>query len=71
MPGAEEKVKAQLVLEISAGHKIAKKLKKLYKDDPETLKKYTKLLYGEACLIGGKPIEDPAEHSELICELML
>ena len=71
MPGAEEKVKAQLVLEISAGHKIAKKLKKLYKDDPGTLKKYTKLLYGEACLIGGKPIEDPAEHSELICELML
>lgn len=72
MPGsADNKVKAQLVLEISAGHKIAKKLKKLYKDDPETLKKYTKLLYGEACLIGGKPIDDPAEHSELVCELMV
>ena len=72
MPGsADNKVKAQLVLEISAGHKIAKKLKKLYKDDPETLKKYTKLLYGEACLIGGKPIDDPAEHSELVCELMI
>ncbi|MBR3300804.1 MAG: molecular chaperone HtpG, partial [Clostridia bacterium] len=68
MPGsADNKVKAQLVLEISAGHKIAKKLKKLYKDDPETLKKYTKLRYGEACLIGGKPIDDPAEHSELVC----
>ncbi|MBO4467900.1 MAG: molecular chaperone HtpG [Clostridia bacterium] len=72
MPGAaDNKVKAQLVLEISASHKIAEKLKKLYNDDPETLKKYTKLLYGEACLIGGKPIDDPAEHSELVCELML
>ncbi len=71
MPGAEEKIKAQLVLEINASHKIADKLKRLYKDDPETLKKYAKLLYGEACLIGGKPIDNPGEHSELVCELMV
>ena len=71
MPGAaDNKGKAQLVLEISATHKLAEKLKELYGKDNETLGKYAKLLYGEACLIGGKPIENPAEHSALVCELM-
>ncbi|MCQ2440847.1 MAG: molecular chaperone HtpG [Clostridia bacterium] len=70
MPGANEKVKAQLVLEINAEHPVAEKLKTLYKDDKETLNKYAKLLYAEACLIGGRSVEDPVEHSRLICELM-
>lgn len=70
MPGADEKVKAQLVLEINAGHPVAEKLKSLYKEDKETLCKYAKLLYAEACLIGGRSVENPVEHSSLICELM-
>ena len=70
MPGANEKVKAQLVLEINSEHPVAEKLKVLYKDDKETLNKYAKLLYAEACLIGGRSVEDPVEHSRLICELM-
>ncbi len=72
MPGAEQnKVKAQIVLEINAKHPVAEKLKALFADDKETLGKYAKLLYGEACLIGGKPVDDPVEHSRLICELMV
>ncbi len=71
MPGANEQIKAKLTLEISAQHPIAEKLTLLCGKDNETLKKYAKLLYGEACLIGGKSIDDPAEHSKLICELML
>ena len=71
MPGAEQnKVKAQLVLEINANHPIAEKLKTLYTEDKETLGKYAKLLYGEACLIGGQSVPDPAEHSALVCELL-
>ena len=71
MPGAEDnKVKAQIVLEINAEHPIAEKLKTLYNDDKDTLSKYAKLLYAEACLIGGRMVENPAEHSALICELM-
>ncbi|MCQ2455069.1 MAG: molecular chaperone HtpG [Clostridia bacterium] len=71
MPGSDQnKVKAQLVLEISATQKIADKLKELYNTDKETLGKYAKLLYGEACLIGGKPVENPAEHTALVLELM-
>lgn len=71
MPGASEnKVKAQLVLEVNANHPIAEKLKNLYNEDKETLSKYAKLLYGEACLIGGAGVPDPVEHSNLVCELM-
>ncbi len=70
MPGANDKVKAQLVLEINASHPIAEKLKVLYENDKESLKKYAKLLYGEACLISGAGIPDPLEHSNLVCELM-
>ncbi|MBP3706912.1 MAG: molecular chaperone HtpG [Clostridia bacterium] len=70
MPGDENKVKAQTVLEINVSHPIAQKLKELFANDTDTLEKYTKLLYSESCLIGGRSIEDPAEHSKLICELM-
>ena len=71
MPGAaDQKVKAQVVLEINATHPVAEKLKALYNEDKETLNKYAKLLYGEACLISGNGIDDPVEHSNLVCELM-
>ena len=70
MPGANDKVKAQLVLEINATHPIADKLRTLYSEDKETLAKYAKLLYGEACLISGTGVPDPVEHSNLVCELM-
>ncbi len=71
MPGSgENKVKAQLVLEINAEHSIAEKLQSLYESDRDTLFSYTKLLYGEACLIAGRSIDDVAEHSRLVCELL-
>lgn len=71
MPGAQDKVKAKLVLEISSEHPISNKLTELFDKDKETVGEYAKLLYDEACLIGGKNIDDPAEHSKLICKLML
>ena len=70
MPGAEQKVKAQIVLEINSAHEIAERLKALFEGDKDTLSKYTKLLYNSACLIGGKAVDDPLEHSNLLCELM-
>lgn len=71
MPGGEDnKVKAQIVLEINAEHAIAEKLKCLYNEDKDALAKYAKILYAEACLIGVRTVENPAEHSTLICELL-
>ena len=72
MPGADGMApKASIVLEINASHPIAKKLGEVYEADKEKLKKYAKLLYAEACLIGGAPIDDPKELTELISELMI
>ena len=70
MPGASG-VKASLVLEINANHAIADKLSDLFETDRDTLDKYAKLLNAQARLIGGMSIENPAEFSSLICELML
>ncbi|MBQ7739987.1 MAG: molecular chaperone HtpG [Eubacterium sp.] len=67
MPGADENVKAQLVLEINSEHSIAEKL--LNADD-EKLEKYTKILYNQARLIAGLSINNPTEFSDTICEMM-
>lgn len=69
MPNASG-VKANVVLEINKNHAVAEKLKSLYAEDKERVKKYAKLLYSQGCLIAGKSIDNPAELSELICELM-
>ena len=72
MPGADAMApKANTVLEINMNHPIAEKLKSLYESDKERLEKYAKILYAEACLIGGVALENPAELTELISELMV
>ena len=72
MPGAEaEAPKANVVLEINKDHPVASKIKQLYESDKEKLSSYAKILYNEACLIGGVAIENPAEFCELISELMI
>jgi molecular chaperone HtpG len=71
MPGAgDNKIKATVVLDININHPVADKIKSVYADCPDDLEKYAKLLYGEACLIAGRSIDDPVEHSKLVCEFM-
>lgn len=69
MPNNQE-VKAETVLEINEKHPIATKLKKLYAEDKEDLKKYIKVLYAQAKLIEGLPVDNPTELSNLMCEIM-
>ena len=38
--------------------------------DPEKAKKYATLLYDQALLIAGLPLEDPSGYTDLVCELM-
>lgn len=66
----DQKVKAQTALEINDSHPIAQKIKNLYANDKEELKKYTKVLYSQARLIEGLPVENPTEISNLICEII-
>ena len=72
MPGADENApKASVALEINAEHPIAEKLKALYENDKDALKKYADILYSAACLISGVTVEDPVKLCELITELMI
>ncbi len=66
----DEHIHAEMTLEVNKDHPIAQKLKDLYETDKEELKKYTKILYSEARLIEGLPIENPTEISNLICEML-
>ena len=70
MPNNNENIKAQTILEINENHPIVNKLKDLYENDKEGLKDYTKVLYSQARLIEGLPIENPTEISNLICNLI-
>ena len=67
MPGGNDGVKAQLVLEINSAHDIAEKLANA---DENALEKYTKILYNQARLIAGLSIDNPTEFADMICEMM-
>ncbi len=67
----EEKVQAERVLEINDSHPILETLKTLAEKDPEKVKTYAGLLYSQALLIEGLPVEDPVAFSNVICDLMI
>ena len=65
-----DKVKADVVLEINKDHPIVNKLNDLYDNDKEELETYTKILYNQARLIEGLPIENPTELTNMVCDLL-
>ena len=67
----DQKVEANKVLEINPEHPVFETLKKLYESDKDKVEKYSKLLYNQALMIEGMPVEDPVEFSNLVCELMV
>lgn len=64
----DEHIKADISLEINADHPIVQKLQSLYKDNQDKLRAYSKILYAQARLIEGLPIENPTELSNLVCD---
>ena len=69
-PGAEG-VKSDKVLELNAQHPVFAVLRAAQESgDTEKLDKYTKLLFDQALLIEGLPIEDPVAYAQSVCELM-
>jgi molecular chaperone HtpG len=69
-PSGQE-VKSQRVLELNAEHPVFAKLKDAKEaDDKAKLRLYTDLLYNQALLVAGMPIEDPNTFAEEICKLM-
>lgn len=69
MPNSHN-LKADKILEINTHNDVFKSLKEAYSNDKEKLKLYTQLLYDQALLIEGLPIDDPVEFSNNICRIM-
>ncbi len=66
-----ENIKADKVLEINVNHDVFTSLKKAFENDKDKLSLYTNLLYSQALLIEGLPIEDPIEFTNGICKIMV
>jgi len=70
MPSGQT-IKAEKVLEINTNHEIFESLKNAFETDKDKLKLYTTLLYNQALLIEGLPIEDPVQFTNDMCKVMV
>ncbi len=63
-------MKAQRVLELNLGHSAVKAMEALIQTDIDKARKYAEVLYCQALLIAGLPLENPSEYTNLVCSLM-
>ncbi|MGG4552233.1 molecular chaperone HtpG [Paenibacillus humicus] len=70
MPSGQD-VQADKVLEINVNHEVFQSLKAAHENDKEKLSLYTNLLYNQALLIEGLPVQDPVEFTNDICKIMV
>ncbi|WP_091132951.1 molecular chaperone HtpG [Oscillibacter sp. PC13] len=63
-------LKAERILELNTDHPAFQALERAVTAEPEKAKKYATLLYDQALLIAGLPLEDPSAYTDLVCELM-
>ncbi|MCI9113457.1 MAG: molecular chaperone HtpG [Oscillibacter sp.] len=63
-------IKADRILELNVEHPAFQALEAAVEADPEKAKAYAALLYNQALLIAGLPLEDPSGYTDLVCGLM-
>ena len=63
-------MKAQRVLELNLSHNAVKTMEALIQTDIDKAKKYAEVLYCQALLIAGLPLENPSEYTDLVCSLI-
>lgn len=63
-------MKAQRVLELNLSHHAVRTMEELIQTDIEKAKKYAEVLYCQALLIAGLPLENPSEYTDLICSII-
>ena len=64
-------LKATKILEINPNHPIFAKLQDVFRTQPDAINDYADILYDQARLIEGLPIEDPADYARRIVDLMV
>lgn len=63
-------VQANKVLEINTDHAIFQSLKAINKNEADKIERYTNILYNQALLIEGLPIEDPLSFTNDVWEVL-
>ncbi len=63
-------MKAQRVLELNLSHSAVKAMEGFIQTDIDRAKKYAEVLYCQALLIAGLPLENPSEYTDLVCSIM-
>lgn len=63
-------MKAQRVLELNMNHSAVKAMESLIQTDIDKARKYAEVLYCQALLIAGLPLENPSAYTDLVCSLM-
>ncbi|MEG2813543.1 MAG: molecular chaperone HtpG, partial [Oscillospiraceae bacterium] len=58
------------ILEINSSHKMFKTLTETFENDKEKAKKLCNILYNQAMLIAGFPIDDPTAYTDMIFDLL-
>ena len=62
-------MKAKRILEVNVDHPAFLAFETARIVEPERAKKYAQILYNQACLIAGLPIDDPSAYTDLLCSL--
>ena len=62
--------KAGRILELNPEHAVFATLQIAVAQDPDKAKKYVEVLYDQALLMAGLPIDNPTEYTDRICSLM-
>ena len=71
MPEGMGEVKSQRVLELNAKHPVFESLKAAQESgDAEKVQLYTDILYNQALIVEGMPIEDPVAYANAVTKLM-
>ena len=69
-PGDDGSIRAARVLEINPRHPLYAKLQEAFATDKDRCADMARVLYAQASLIAGMPLDDPAEYTELVCNLL-
>ena len=62
-------IRAERILELNVEHPAFQALSEAVEHDPEKAKAYAQVLYNQALLIAGLPLEDPSAYTDLLCSL--
>ncbi|MEG1683856.1 MAG: molecular chaperone HtpG [Oscillospiraceae bacterium] len=63
-------IKAERILELNTTHPAFVALERAMDENPDKAKQYAQLLYHQALLIAGLPLEDASAYADLVCGLM-